>query len=134
MRSTAVQPRSASRQVALGCAAFALVILPDAFFSVISTAPWEVMTLRMTGMVTVLLLAGWSWAAQVGGSVLRRLRRWSIPGVAATTVFLVSTDPTYLLIGFCLLTGAALDLWATRGHIASESLHTRLGPDRRRHR
>lgn len=125
MRRTRV-PSSPLRNIVLGLATLALVLLPDGLFTAPTAAPWEVTVLRLLGLVGVSLLAGLPWVRGASVDAHRRLRRWSIPGVAATVIYLLSTDPLYLLIGFCLLTGAAVDMWMTRAHIATETLRVRL--------
>lgn len=104
----------------------AVVFLPDGVFFIVSDSPWQVFVLRMLALVGVSLLAVLPWAREAEADVRRRLRRWSIPGVGASIIYLLSTDPVYLIVGFCLLVGAAVDMWATRAHIASETLRIRL--------
>ncbi len=55
-----------------------------------------------------------------------------VPEISASAVYLISTETLYLILGFCLLVGAALGVWATRTHVASESLRTQLIPEDRR--
>jgi hypothetical protein len=112
--------------MSLSLAAIAVVLLPDGAFAVVTTRPWEIVILKMLGLIGVSLLAVLPWASQAGADVRRRLRLWSIPGVAASTLYLVSTDPVHLLVGFCLLTGATLDTWMSRTHVASETFRARL--------
>jgi len=127
MRGTTLGPRQA-RPAALGLLALAVVVLPDAAFSVVTEKPAEVFILRMMTLAGVSLLAIVPWAAEADGQVRRRLRRWSIPGMAASTTYLVSTDPLYLILGFCLLVGGTLDMWMTRAHLASDSLRSTAIP------
>lgn len=125
MRRIAI-PRSPLRNLVLGLAAVALALLPDGVFAGLAGAAWEVTVLRMLGLVGVSLLAGLPWLRRASLDAQRRLRWWSVPGLAATAIYLLSTDPVYLLVGFCLLTGAAVDMWMARAHIASETLRVRL--------
>jgi hypothetical protein len=114
--------------------ALAVLLMPDAAFSIVADTPWEVLLLRIVTLLGVSVVAILPWALTADSGVRQRLRIWSLPGALATVAYLFSTDPFYLLIGFCLLTGAALDTWTTRATMASESLRARLTPDQRRRR
>ena len=131
MRHTTRGPRPVARQTTLGGLAVAALALPDGAYSVISDSPAEVLIVRLLLLVGVSLLAVVPWLSEADEEVRRRLRRWAIPGVAASGVYFISTETLYLIVGFCLLVGATLDVWATRAHIASESLRTRLLPGER---
>lgn len=123
------RPRtSPGRQVTLVSVAVVVIVVPDSFYGVVATDAWELMILRMLALIGVSLLAVLPWAGMAGVDVQRRLRRWSIPGVAASAIYLLSASPLYLFIGFCLLTGATVDVWMARAHIASEGLRARLRP------
>lgn len=126
MRRRVVGPASPVRQVTLGFLAVLVVILPESVFTFVAGTPAEARILRMLTLVGVSLLAALPWAARADRSVRRRLRRWLTPGSIATAVYLVSANPFYLLVGFCLLAGAAVDIWVTRAHVASDSLRIRL--------
>ncbi len=119
-------PRSPRRRVVLGLLALWFVLLPDGTFSAVTGARWEETVLRILGLLGVSLLAVLPWVRRTGMEVQRRLRWWSIPGLAAVTIYLLSTDPVYLFAGFCLLAGATADMWMTRAHNASEALRVRL--------
>lgn len=108
------------------------LILPDSFYSVVSEIPAEVFIVRLLLLVGVSLLAALPWVvSEAEAKVRRRLRLWAIPGVAASVVYFISTETLYLIVGFCLLVGAAMSVWAVRAHVASESLRTRLLPGER---
>jgi hypothetical protein len=126
-QSTSV-PRPVARQTTLGGLAVAALVLPDGAYSVVADSPAEVLIVRLLLLVGVSLLAVTPWLSGAEYGVRRRLRRWAIPGVAASAVYFISTETLYLIVGFCLLVGASLDVWATRAHIASDSLRTRLLP------
>lgn len=131
---TPLRPRQI-HPAALGLVSLAVVVLPDTAFSMVTEKPAEVLILRMMTLAGVSLLGVVPWAARADGPVRRRLRRWSIPGVTASAIYLVSADPLYLILGFCLLVGGTLDMWVTRAHIAADGLQTRVFPrdgDRRR--
>lgn len=128
MRDPTVSPRPLARQTALGGLAVIALILPDGAYSVVADSAGEVLIVRLLLLVGVSLLAALPWVSQAENKVRRRLRRWAIPGVAASAVYFISTETLYLIVGFCLLVGAALSVWATRAHVASESLQARLLP------
>lgn len=122
------------RQILLGSLALAVILLPAPVFSIVAATPWEVMLLRTLALISLSLLAALPWVATVAIDTRKRMRRWSIPGVTASAIYLISADPIYLILGFCLLTGATLDVWTARAHLASESLRARLRPtESRRH-
>ena len=115
--------------------ALAVLLMPDAAFSIVADTPWEVLLLRIVALLGVSVVAILPWTLTADSGVRRRLRIWSLPGAMTTVAYLFSTDPFYLLIGFCMLTGAALDTWTTRAMMASETLRGRLTPkDQRRRR
>lgn len=114
------------RQILLCSLALAVVLLPDPVFSVVATTAWEVDLLRALALVGISLLTAVPWARSAAPEIQKRVRRWSIPGVVASAVYLISADPLYLILGLCLLSGGTLDAWAARAHIASESLRARL--------
>lgn len=116
------------RQIVLGSLALAVILLPAPVFSIVATTPWEVVLLRALALISLSLLAALPWVATTALHIRRRMRRWSIPGVTASAIYLISADPVYLILGFCLLTGATLDVWTARAHLASESLRARLRP------
>lgn len=122
VKETMSRSKSPLRPVVLGFLALAMVVLPDPVFFMVTDKPAEVEILRMLALVGVSLLAVLPWVTRAGGHLRRRLRRWSIPGVVATAVYLVSGDPLFLILGFCLLVGSSLDMWVTRAHAASDSL------------
>lgn len=126
MRDSVRRPTSSVRQILLGSLALAVVLLPDPVFSIVAAAPWEVDLLRALALVGISLLAAVPWATEATPAIQRRMRRWSIPGVIASAIYLISADPLYLIVGLCLLSGGTLDVWAARAHIASESLRARL--------
>lgn len=128
MRGAALHRTSSVRQVTLGSLAVVVIFLPEPFFSVVATTPWEVVLARALGLLGLSLLAALPWANGATLDVQKRLRNWSIPGLAASAVYLISADPIYLILGFCLLTGATLDTWTARAHVASETLRARLRP------
>lgn len=122
------------RQILLGSLALAVILLPAPVFSIVAATPWEVMLLRTLALISLSLLAALPWVATAAIDTRKRMRRWSIPGVTASAIYLISADPIYLILGFCLLTGATLDVWTARAHLASESLRARLRPtESRRH-
>ena len=134
MRGWALRHRSAGRHIVLGFLAVAVLALPGGVFSIVTEDSAQRSILRLHALIGVSLLAVLPWAANAGDDVRRRLRRWSVPGVAASVVYLVFTEPLFLMLGFCLLAGASLDTWVTRAHVASESLRARLtSGDRQRH-
>jgi hypothetical protein len=134
MSDVALRSRSHRRQIALSFVALAVLLMPDTAFSIVAETPWEVLILRMLTLLGVAVLAVLPWTSAAGPGVRRRLRIWSLPGVAATVIYLFAADPLYLIVGFCMLTGAALDMWTTRGAEAAENLMGRLGHQQRRHR
>lgn len=128
MKELALSRTSSMRQIILGSLALAVILLPAAVFSIVATTSWEVVLLRALALVSLSLLAVLPWVATAAIDTRRRMRRWSIPGVAASSIYLISADPVYLILGFCLLSGATLDVWTARAHIASETLRARLRP------
>lgn len=116
------------RQTVLGSLAVAAILLPAPVFSIVATTPWEVVLLRALALISLSLLAALPWVSTATIDIRRRMRRWSIPGVTASALYLISADPIYLILGFCLLTGATLDVWTARAHLATESLRARLRP------
>lgn len=126
MRDSARRRTSSVRQILLGSLALAVVLLPDPVFSIVAATPWEVDLLRVLALVGISLLAVVPWATGAPAEIQRRTRRWSIPGVIASAVYLISADPIYLILGLCLLSGGTLDVWTARAHIASETLRARL--------
>lgn len=128
MRDSALRRTSSVRHIFLGSLALAVVLLPDPVFSIVAMTPWEVELLRALALVGLSLLAALPWLTTAAIATRRRMRRWSIPGVTASAVYLISADPIYLILGFCLITGATLDVWTARAHVASESLRARLRP------
>lgn len=116
------------RQIVLGSLALAVILLPAPVFSIVATTPWEVVLLRALALIGLSLLAALPWVTTTALHTRRRMRRWSMPGVTASVIYLISADPIYLILGFCLLTGATLDVWTARAHLASESLRARLQP------
>lgn len=126
MRDSVRRRTSSVRQILLGSLALAMILLPGPVFSIVAATPWEVDLLRALALVGISLLAAVPWATGATPEIQRRMRRWSTPGVVASAVYLISADPIYLVLGLCLLSGATLDVWAARAHIASESLRTRL--------
>lgn len=126
MSNPTIPPRSGTRHYALGALAVAALVLPDSAYSVVADNSAEVLIVRLLLLVGLSLLAILPWVSLAGRDVQRRMRRWAIPGVSASAVYLVSAQALYLILGFCLLTGAALDVWATRAHVASETLRARL--------
>lgn len=126
MAETVIRARSLRGRTALTLAAVAIILLPDSALSIVADTAPEAMILRMLVLagIAVLAIAPWAIAAEV--TVRRRLRRWLVPGVGALVVYALSSDPLYVLLGFCLLAGAALDMWATRAHVASAGLRSRL--------
>lgn len=116
------------RQVLLGSLALALILLPAPVFSIVAATPWEVELLRALALISLSLMAALPWAATADVHTRRRMRGWSIPGVTASAIYLFSAEPIYLILGFCLLTGATLDVWTARAHLASESVRARLRP------
>lgn len=126
MTHTVARTRSRRGRAALALAAVAIVLLPDSAFSIVADTAPEAMILRMLLLAGIAVLAVIPWATGAQSDVRRRLRRWAVPGVVASVVYAVSSDPLYVLLGFCLLAGAALDTWTTRAHIASEGLRLRM--------
>lgn len=126
MRESAPSRTSSMRQILLGSLALAVILLPAPVFSIVATTPWEVELLRALALISLSLSAALPWVATAAVDTRRRMRRWSIPGVTASAIYLISADPIYLILGFCLLTGATLDVWAARAHLAAESLRERL--------
>lgn len=131
MRDSTIGPRSGARPTALGGLAVAALVLPDSAYSVVADNAAEVLIVRLLLLVGLSLLAVLPWLSEAGRDVQRRMRRWALPGLFASAVYLISTETLYLILGFCLLVGAALDVWATRAHLASESLRTKLIPEDR---
>jgi hypothetical protein len=119
MRQPTSVPRPVARPITLGGLAIAALVLPDGAYSVVADSPAEVLIVRLLLLVGVSLLAVTPWLSEADDEVRRRLRRWTIPGVGASAVYFISTETLYLIVGFCLLVGATLDVWATRAHIAS---------------
>lgn len=117
----------------LGLLALVVLIAPDTSFSMVSAEAWEIQVLRAVALAGVTLWAAFPWVARASPPDRIRFRRWLVPGVAATVVYVVGTDPFFLLIGFSLLAGAAMDVWVTRAHLASDSLRVRLDSRDRRH-
>lgn len=130
MRPAASRPLASVRPIALSALATVIMVAPDGMFSPLTSLPHELTILRMAGLVGVSLLAALPWAATAPLDVRRRLRRWLLPGVVSSVIFLVSTETLYLVLGFCLLTGASLDVWMSRAHIASDTMRTRLTSSR----
>ena len=115
----------------LATAAMLFLLMPEGILSTVADTRWEAELLRLLTVLVVALVMVWPWAISQGGSVARRLRLWSVPGGALSLLYLFSSQPLHLFAGFCLLTGAVLDMWTTRAHAASESLRAALAPDER---
>lgn len=130
MRPAATRPLASVRPVALSALAVATMVAPDGIFSPLTNVPHELTILRMLALVGVSLLAALPWASTAPLEVRRRLRRWLLPGVTCTVIYLISTETLYLVLGFCLLSGATLDVWMSRAHIASDTMRTRLTSSR----
>ncbi len=128
MRESAPSRTSSMRQILLGSLALAVILLPAPVFSIVATTPWEVELLRALALISLSLSAALPWLATAAADTRRRMRRWSIPGVTASAIYLISADPIYLILGLCLLTGATLDVWFARAHLAAESVRARLRP------
>lgn len=126
MKPAAARPLASARPLVLTALAIAVTLAPDGVFSSLTVVPHELTILRMLALVGVSLLAALPWVASAPPGVRRRLRRWLVPGVVTSMVYLVSAETLYLVLGFCLLTGGTLDVWMSRAHIASETMRTRL--------
>lgn len=126
MSGGALPNKAPGRQVMLGALALAVVLVPDQAFSIVTTVSWQLTILRLLGLIGVAVVAVLPWAHAATSEIRRRLRRWSVPGSLATAIYVLSGDPLYLVIGFCLLAGAAIDMWLTRAHLADEAMSDRL--------
>ncbi len=86
------------RQILLGSLALAAILLPAPVFSIVAATPWEVMLLRTLALISLSLLAALPWVATAVIDTRKRMRRWSIPGVTASAIYLISADPIYLIV------------------------------------
>lgn len=111
-----------------------VAVAPTEHLSVVADTPWELEIFRLLILAAISIALVWSWAAQEGGSVTRRLYVWSALGGGAAVHYMISGASPALFLAFCLAAGASLDMWFTRAHLASEQIRDRLLGDRRRHR
>lgn len=107
-------------------------LVPTGLLAAMTPVPWERDILRLLSIVSVSIVAAWPWAAGQAREVMRRLRLWVGFGAVSTIWYLVSGGSLFLFIGFCVLTGASLDIWMRRAHMASDELRSKLRAVERR--
>ena len=103
-----------------------LAFMPAGLLSVVTSASWELDILRLLLIVSASVVGVWPWVRDQGGSAIRRLHIWAGPGSVSGAYYLLSGNSAFLFASFCLLTGASLDMWMTRAHVASDELRRRL--------
>lgn len=116
----------------LAIATVALVFMPPGFFDSFADAEWEVGIVRLAASVLLAIVGVWSWVSQTGGGALTRFNGWVSPGMGLLAVYLLSSNPLFLILGFSTLFAGAADLWLLRAHTAAESLRFELESRTRR--
>ena len=118
---------SQSRRFPLILSAIAILLAPEEIFVFFATESWQVSILRLTVVVSISVIGVWPWVRAEGGEEIVRLRRWVYFALPVLAYYLLWSQSLFLVIGFSLTVGAALDMWVSRAHAASERLRTRLG-------
>lgn len=118
-------------RVLLMVAGVGLAFMPTGLLSAVTSTSWELDVLRLLLIVSVSVIAVWPWVVDQRGSVARRLYLWAGPGAASGAYYLLSGNSAFLFASFCFLTGASLDMWMTRAHMASDELRRRLQTPKR---
>jgi hypothetical protein len=98
------------------------VLLPSSVFELVAATGWEVEMLRFLGLTAAIVATLWPWASRQGGHSAVKLRRWSTASVMLLAVYVLSAQSLLLVMSFCLLIGALLDVGMERAELASKRL------------
>ncbi len=88
--------------------------------------PYEVGIVRWIGAAALVLAAVRPRALRMGDAPARRMRRWNGTTIGLALLYVVTTNPLFLILAFATLAASVLDAgveWAT---IAAEDLRQRL--------
>lgn len=91
--------------------------------------PYELEIMRWTGLSLLATAPMWLWATRRGGSQARRLSRWVRTATIASLLFVLTTNPIFLLVAFSLVVAGLLDAMLERGTLAAFELMARLQGD-----
>lgn len=109
-----------------------LAFLPTGIVASVTGADWERDIFRLLMVASVSIAGIWPWAKGQSHDVARRLYIWMALAGSAAAHYLITTAALSLFVAFCLMSGASLDMWMTRAHMASEHLRSRLSGEEHR--
>ncbi len=121
--------RSGVIAAGLGVLGAVALVYPAVILGLVEAEPYEMEIARWTGLGLIGAATMWAWAQQRGFGVARRLRRWLRTAAFAGLLFLLSTNPIFLVVAFALLTAGVLDTMLERVTIAAYELMSRLRSD-----
>ncbi|MGA7098470.1 MAG: hypothetical protein WB245_12975 [Acidimicrobiia bacterium] len=121
--------RRFSWPLAVGTIGVVGVVLPSAVLELVAPTGWEVEMLRFLGVLAAVVASLWPWARNQGGRSAQRMRRWTTASTGILAVYVLSAESLFLVVAFCLLIGALLDVGVERADLASKRLMESL--DRR---
>ena len=104
----------------------AMAAAPGLVLSHTAPAPFELEVLRWAGAALIGLALTRPWALVQGGSTAARMQRWTRLTVASALLYVTTTQPLFLVVGFCFLTAGALDGAMERATLSTRELITRL--------
>ncbi len=105
-----------------------LLAYPSHALSYTVPAAYEVELVRWLGVALLGLAGIRPWALGVGGRPATRMRRWTRITLFALVLYVFTTNPIFLIVGFSTVVGASLDAGVERSTIAAEELLARLVP------
>ncbi len=91
--------------------------------------PYEVGIVRWMGAAALGLAAVRPWALRMGDDPARRMRRWNAATIGVALLYLVTTNPLFLILAFATLAATVLDAGAEWATIAAEELRQRLSEE-----
>ncbi len=121
--------RRFSWPLAIGTVGVVGVLLPSGVLEIVAPTGWEIEMLRFVGVLAAVVASLWPWARSQGDRSAQRMRRWTSATTGILAIYVLSAESLFLVVAFCLLIGALLDLGVERADLASRRLMESL--DRR---
>lgn len=123
------QSRSPQPFVLAACGLF-IMAYPGLALSYTTPAPYELEVMRWVGLALVGLAITRPWALATGGDPAKRMRRWTSTSAGLGVLYVVVTNPVFLIGGFATLVAAVLDAGVERATQAAHDLLIRLTEER----
>lgn len=121
--------RSGATPTGLGILGAIALLYPTIVLGFTQSEPYEAEITRWVGLGLIGAAGMWSWAQRLGGVPARRLTRWLRAAAGSALLFVLTTNPVFLVIGFALLIAGVLDAMLERATIAAFDLMARLQGD-----